>query len=76
MVARECQLTPRHFIHTFGDAHIYLNHVDGLQLQLRREPLPPPRLILADRPVLAQTFSDIALEGYRYHPPIRFKVSV
>jgi len=76
MVAKECRLIPRHFIHTFGDAHVYLNHVDGLRLQLTRVPLQPPRLVLADRPVLAQTFEDIALEDYNYHPPIRFEVSV
>jgi thymidylate synthase len=76
MVAQECQLTPRHFIHTFGDAHVYLNHVEGLRIQLAREALLPPRLVLADKPILAQTFKDIALEGYNAHPPIRFEVSV
>lgn len=76
MVAKECQLIPRHFIHTFGDAHVYLNHVEGLRAQLTREVLPPPRLILADKPVLAQTFEDITLEDYKSHPAIRFEVSV
>jgi thymidylate synthase len=76
MVAKECQLIPRHFIHTFGDAHVYLNHVGGLRIQLTREVLPPPRLVLADKPVLTQTFENIALEGYSFHPPIRFEVSV
>jgi thymidylate synthase len=76
MVARECGLTARHFIHTFGDAHVYLNHVDGLRLQLERKPLPPPRLVLADRAVLAQTFENISLEDYHSHPAIRFEVSI
>jgi thymidylate synthase len=76
MIARECGLVARHFIHTFGDAHIYLNHVEGVKLQLAREPLPLPRLLLADKPVLAQRFEDIALEGYQHHPFIKFPVAV
>ncbi|HEU4728516.1 MAG TPA: thymidylate synthase [Kofleriaceae bacterium] len=76
MIARECGLVARHFIHTFGDAHIYLNHVEGVKLQLAREPLPLPRLVLADKPVLEQRFEDIALEGYRHHPFIKFPVAV
>src|SRR6202012_1323199 len=50
MIAQECQLQPRHFIHTLGDAHIYLNHVEGVKLQLAREPLPLPTLVLANKP--------------------------
>jgi thymidylate synthase len=76
MFARECQLTPRYFIHTFGDAHIYLNHVDGVRQQLARTPRPLPRLVLADKPVLAQTFDDIRLEGYEHDPFIKFPVAV
>ncbi|HET7500049.1 MAG TPA: thymidylate synthase [Kofleriaceae bacterium] len=76
MIARECRLVARYFIHTFGDAHIYLNHVEGVKLQLAREPLPLPRLVLADKPVLEQRFADIALEGYQHHPFIKFPVAV
>ncbi|HZJ65147.1 MAG TPA: thymidylate synthase, partial [Kofleriaceae bacterium] len=76
MIARECRLVPRHFVHTFGDAHIYLNHVEGVKLQLSREPFPLPRLVLADRPVLEQRFEDIALDGYQHHPFIKFPVAV
>jgi thymidylate synthase len=76
MIARECRLSPRHFIHTLGDAHIYLNHVEGVKLQLERQSFPLPRLVLADRPVLEQRFEDIALEGYRHHPFIKFPVAV
>ena len=76
MVAKECRLEPRYFIHTFGDVHIYLNHVEGVKLQLERPPLPLPRLVLADKPVLAQRYEDIALEGYRHHPFIKFPVAV
>jgi thymidylate synthase len=76
MIARECGLAPRTFIHTLGDAHIYLNHVEGVKLQLAREPFPLPRLVLADKPVLEQRFEDIALEGYQHHPFIKFPVAV
>ncbi len=76
MVAMECHLVPRYFVHTFGDAHIYSNHVDGIRLQLEREPMAPSRLLLSDKPVLAQTFGDVAIEGYRHHPAIKFQVAV
>jgi thymidylate synthase len=76
MIAQECRLAPRYFIHTLGDAHIYLNHVEGVELQLERRPFPLPRLVLADKPVLAQRFEDIALEGYQHHPFIKFPVAV
>jgi thymidylate synthase len=76
MVAKECKLEPRTFIHTLGDAHIYLNHVEGVKRQLEREPFALPRLVLADKPVLAQRFEDITLEGYQHHPFIKFPVAV
>jgi thymidylate synthase len=76
MVARECRLEPRYFVHTFGDAHIYLDHLEGVKLQLSREPLPLPTLVLADKPVLEQRFEDIRLDGYQHHPFIKFPVSV
>jgi len=76
MIARECRLEPRYFIHALGDAHIYLNHVEGVKLQLARAPFPLPRLLLADKPVLEQRYEDIALEGYQHHPFIKFPVAV
>ena len=76
MVAQECKLKPRHLVHTLGDAHIYLNHVEGVKIQLAREPHPLPRLVLADRPVLEMRYEDIALEGYLHHPFIKFAVAV
>src|SRR5215467_11956755 len=48
MIAQECKLAPRHFVHTLGDAHIYLNHVEGVKIQLSREPFPLPTLRLAN----------------------------
>ncbi len=76
MVAQECELTPRHFIHTFGDAHIYLNHLDGIYDQLARAPKALPRLTLANKPTLAMTFEDIGLDGYEHHPAIKFPIAV
>ena len=76
MIAQECELVPRFFVHTLGDAHIYLNHVEGVKTQLAREPHPLPKLVLAAKPVLAQRFEDIALEGYQHHPFIKFPVAV
>jgi thymidylate synthase len=76
MVANECRLRPRHLVHTLGDAHIYTNHIDGVRTQLAREPFPLPKLVLADKPVLAMRFEDIGLEGYQHHPFIKFPVAV
>ena len=76
MIAQECRLVPRSFVHTLGDAHIYLNHVEGVKLQLERTPFALPRLVLADKPVLAQRYEDIALEGYQHHPFIKLPVAV
>jgi thymidylate synthase len=76
MIAQDCRLTPRHFIHTLGDAHIYLNHVEGVKIQLAREPLPPPKLVLATKPTLELAFADIAVESYQHHPFIKFPIAV
>ena len=76
MVAQECKLAPRHFVHTLGDAHIYLNHVEGVTTQLARAPLPLPKLVLAPKPTLELEFEDITLENYQHHPFIKFPVAV
>ncbi len=76
MVAQETGKQPRFLVHTLGDAHIYLNHVEGVKQQLEREPLPLPTLRLAARPVLEQRFEDVALEGYQHHPFIKYSVAV
>jgi thymidylate synthase len=76
MIAQECGLAPRYFIHTLGDAHIYLNHVEGVKIQLSREPLSPPKLVLANKPTLEMTFEDIQLVDYQHHPFIKFPVAV
>ncbi|HEY3801207.1 MAG TPA: thymidylate synthase [Kofleriaceae bacterium] len=76
MIAQECGLAPRHFIHTLGDAHIYLNHVEGVKIQLAREPFPLPKLVLANKPTLEMTYDDIRLDGYQHHAFIKFPVAV
>jgi thymidylate synthase len=76
MIAQECELVPRYFIHTLGDAHIYLNHVEGVKQQLERTPLPLPRLALVQKRTLEMGFEDVALENYQHHAFIRFPVAV
>ncbi len=79
LVAAATELLPGHFIHTFGDAHIYLNHVDGVRQQLEREPLPLPTLVLKRRPELTPLDlgpDDIELVGYQHHPFIKFPIAV
>jgi thymidylate synthase len=76
MIANECGLAPGVFVHTMGDAHIYQNHVEGLMEQLEREPLDPPKLRLANKPLADMGFEDVVLENYEHHPFIKFKVAV
>jgi thymidylate synthase len=76
MVANECGLKPGIFVHTLGDAHIYLNHVEGLKTQLERKPRALPRLELANKKVLEYKFEDIKLVGYEHDPFIKFPIAV
>jgi thymidylate synthase len=55
---------------------VYSNHVEGVKLQLAREPLPLPRLRLAARPTLELGYDDVVLEGYQHHAFIKFPVAV
>lgn len=75
-IAQEVGLEAGEFVHTLVDAHIYVNHIDGLEEQLEREPYPLPQLNIADKPVDDLTFEDFELVNYRYHEPIRFEVAV
>ena len=76
MVADVVGLEPGEFVHTFGDAHLYLNHLDQARLQLTREPRPFPKLTLAKRDDLfAYELNDVALEGYDPWPHIKAEVS-
>jgi thymidylate synthase len=76
MLARECNLRPRFFIHTIGDAHIYNTHITGVKEQLKRRPKTPPRLVLTGRLLTEYTVHDIRLEGYDPHPFVNFEVVV
>ena len=76
MVAQECGLTPGIFVHTMGDAHIYTNHVEGLQKQLTRTPHPLPKMHIAKKPFWDITFEDFRLEDYTSEPFIKFPIAV
>lgn len=76
MIAHECGLKAGNFIHTIGDAHIYLNHIEGLQTQLTRTPKTLPTLRLADKGLNEFRFEDIELLGYEHDAFIKFKVAV
>ncbi len=78
MIAQVCELEPGEFIHTFGDAHIYSNHFEQLELQLSREirDLPTMKLNPAVKNIFDFTFEDFTLEGYDPHPHIKGAVAV
>jgi thymidylate synthase len=78
MVAQVTRLKPGDFIHTLGDAHLYLNHLDQADEQMRREPLPLPRLILKRdvTDIDDFRFEDFEIVGYRSHPHIAAPVAV
>ena len=78
MVAQACNLKPGTFVHTFGDAHIYLNHIEQVKLQLSRKPRPLPRMKI--NPEISNlfefTFEDFELVNYNPHPHIKGEISV
>jgi thymidylate synthase len=78
MIAQVCDLEAGEFIHTFGDAHIYNNHIEQLQLQLSREPKSLPKMILnpSVKDIFKFEFDDFTLEGYDPHPLIKGNVAV
>lgn len=78
MVAQVCNLKPGAFIHTFGDVHIYNNHIDQVQLQLSRKPLELPVMKLnpAVDDIFNFRFEDFTLVNYQYHPAIKAPVAV
>jgi thymidylate synthase len=78
MVAQVCDLKPGDFIHTFGDAHIYSNHLEQVNLQLSREfrPLPTMKINPEVKNIFDFKFDDFSLEGYDPHPHIKAQVAV
>ncbi len=78
MVAQVCALQPGEFVHTFGDTHLYLNHLEQAREQVEREPrrLPMMRLNPEVRDLFAFQYADFTLEGYDPHPAIKAPVAV
>jgi thymidylate synthase len=78
MVAQVTDLTPGEFIHTFGDAHLYMNHMEQAHLQLTRPPHALPRMTLNPdvKDIFGFRYEDFALEGYEPHPAIKAPVAV
>ncbi len=86
IIAQETGLSLGYFAHTIIDAHIYVadkgsemekyDHLEGLKEQLKRKPLPLPKLIITDKPIDELTFDDFELDGYKYQDPIKFEVAI
>lgn len=78
MMAQAAGLEPGEFVHTFGDAHLYANHLEQADLQLQREPYGLPRMTLNPdvQDIFAFRYEDFTLENYRFHPHIPAKVAV
>lgn len=78
MIAQVCGYEVGDFIHTFGDTHIYLNHIEQVNLQLSREPMPLPKLKLNKevKNIEDFKFEDIEILNYNSHPPIKGKISI
>lgn len=78
MVAQVTDHKPGHFIHTFGDAHLYLNHLEQARIQLERKPRPLPTMKLnpSVKSIFDFRYEDFTLEGYDPHPAIKAEISV
>jgi thymidylate synthase len=78
MVAQVTGLKPGAFVHTLGDAHLYLNHLDQAREQLTRKPYPLPRMRLNPqvRDIFSFAYEDFTLENYQAHPHIKAAVAV
>ncbi|MDN5937000.1 MAG: thymidylate synthase, partial [Nitrosospira sp.] len=78
MVAQSCNLEPGDFVHTLGDAHLYLNHLSQTREQLRRKPkaLPVMKLNPTIHSIFDFRYEDFMLEGYDPHPAIKAPVAV
>lgn len=78
LVAQQCDLEPGDFVWTGGDCHIYVNQIEGVQEQLKREPQPLPRLVIKRKPpsISEYQFEDFEILDYNPHPPIKYPVAV
>jgi thymidylate synthase len=78
MVAQVCNLEVGEYIHTIGDAHIYLNHMEQVKEQLKRQPLPLPKLLLNPdiKNIFDFKYEDVVIQGYQSHAAIKAEVSV
>jgi thymidylate synthase len=78
MIAHVCGLQVGEFVHVLGDAHVYLDHIDQVKEQLKREPLPAPRLLLSPgiQEITEFTMGDIVLDGYQSHEAIKARMAV
>lgn len=78
MMAQVCDLEPGEFIHTFGDVHLYSNHIEQAKLQLTRKPRPLPRLEINPevKDIFGFKFEDFVLHDYDPHPHIKAEVAV
>jgi thymidylate synthase len=78
MIAQVCNLEAAELVHTLGDAHLYLNHLEQAKLQLERSPFPAPQMLL--NPKITSIFDfdypDFELKGYEAHPHIKAQVAV
>src|SRR5690625_307683 len=78
MIAQVTDMIPDEFVHTFGDVHLYKNHVSQAKLQLSRTPYSLPHMKLNPdiKDLFSFTYEDFTLKGYQYHPTIKAKVAV
>jgi thymidylate synthase len=78
MMAQQCDLSPGELVWTGGDCHLYLNHLEQADEQLRRTPLPPPRLAIKRRPpsIFDYQYEDFEIVNYQFHPAIKAPVAV
>jgi thymidylate synthase len=78
MIAQVCDLQPGEFVHSFGDVHLYNNHVEQAKLQLSRKPFPLPTMHLnpSIKDIFGFSFDDFRLENYQFHPAIKAPVAV
>ena len=78
MIAKATDLIAGDFVHTLGDAHLYLNHLNQVDEQLAREPNESPRMIISreSKNIFDYKYEDFSLEGYNYHPHISAPIAI